>query len=133
MEPAERLQGRSAPLPQICLLSTWSQRHTVSHTLFGKVPSPVVLGVPSGSMELQGTHTTQFCAPVRIEATDDVDRGLRAMMWPSSTVQTLFCGGWRIGSISTKGGQGSSGSRGRGEQLSAGHCVLPGQKRGWED
>lgn len=107
MEPAERLQGRSAPPPQICLLSTWSQRHTVSLTLFGKVPSSVVLGVPSGSMERQGTHTTQFCAPVRIEATDDADRGLRAMMWPSSTVQTLFCGGWRIGSISTKGGQGS--------------------------
>lgn len=56
VEPAERLQGLSAPSSQICLLSTWSQRHTVSPRLLGKVLSSVVLRVPAGSIELQSTH-----------------------------------------------------------------------------
>lgn len=60
----------------------------MSPTLFGKVLSSVILGVPSGSLELQGT-LIQSRGPRGTEATIDAERGLREMVLASSIVQTL--------------------------------------------
>lgn len=88
LERAQRVQGPSAPSSQTCLLSTQSQRHTVSPYFLEESFFLWSSGFHQALWNPKA-HVIQFREPASAEAATDEGRSPEVMMAASFTVQTL--------------------------------------------